>query len=177
MESLNKLSTRGRFVRGLLMAWVVVIACLSYFAAVYFEYRANYSSAWQLFSSRDMLLTFLLISMIWIATDAMLKLNEVYRSRPYSYILILHALENVIGVIVLLFAMVIFGIPNYGRSVLIMFGTLSFTLSFLSKVLFYHYLRRFRKRGRNARRVVFVADKAGERLMAQIMRHYDGDTR
>ena len=98
METAEKLSVRGRFVKSLISAAVVLIACVSYFVAVYVYYRNAYPSALALLFSRDMLLTFLLIAIIWSTAEMSLKLNEVYRSRPYSYILILHVLENIIGV-------------------------------------------------------------------------------
>lgn len=62
-----------------------------------------------------------------------MKLNEVYRSRPYSYILVLHVVENVLGVAVLLLVMTIFGMPNYGRDVIVLFCVLSTLLAFSVK--------------------------------------------
>ena len=173
METSEKLSVRGRFVKSLLAAAIVMLACIAYFTAVYVYYRQAYPSALALLCSRDMLLTFLLIAIIWATTETSLKLNEVYRSRPYSYILILHIVENIIGVACLLLCMVVFGLPNYGRMVLSLFCVLSILLSFVSKVLFYHILRNQRRKGRNMRNVLFVCDRSGERLLALINRHYE----
>ncbi len=173
METAEKLSVRGRFVKSLISAAVVLIACVSYFVAVYVYYRNAYPSALALLFSRDMLLTFLLIAIIWSTAEMSLKLNEVYRSRPYSYILILHVLENIIGVACLLLCMVVFGLPNYGRMVLALFWGLSIVLSFGSKIVFYHVLRNMRRKGRNMRSVLFVCDRSGERLLALINRHYE----
>lgn len=173
METSDKLSVRGRFVRSLLAAGVVVLACVAYFVAVMVYYRQAYPSPMSLLLSRDMLLTFLLISIIWATTESSLKLNEVYRSRPYSYILILHVVENLIGLAVLLLCMVLFGLPNYGRMVLALFCVLSIFLSFSAKILFYHALRVLRRKGRNMRSVLFVCDRSGERLLALINRHFE----
>lgn len=173
METSEKLSVRGRFVKSLLAAAIVMLACIAYFTAVYVYYRQAYPSALALLCSRDMLLTFLLIAIIWATTETSLKLNEVYRSRPYSYILILHIVENIIGVACLLLCMVVFSLPNYGRMVLSLFCVLSILLSFVSKVLFYHILRNQRRKGRNMRNVLFVCDRSGERLLALINRHYE----
>ncbi len=173
METSEKLSVRGRFVKSLLAAGVVLLACLAYYISVYVYYNVAYSSPLSLLFSRDMLLTFLLIAIIWATTETALKLNEVYRSRPYSYILILHVIENIVGVSVLLLCMVIFGLPNYGRMVLALFCVLSIIFSFSAKMLFYHVLRTMRRGGRNMRNVLFVCDKSGERLLALINRHYE----
>lgn len=173
METSEKLSVRGRFVKSLLAAGVVLLTCLAYFLSVCIYYRHAYPSLLAILGSRDMLLTFLLIAIIWATTETSLKLNEVYRSRPYSYILILHVVENIIGVAVLLLCMVVFGLPNYGRMVLALFCVLSIVFSFSSKMLFYHILRNQRRQGRNMRSVLFVCDRSGERLLALINRHYE----
>lgn len=173
METAEKLSVRGRFVKSLLAAGVVILTCLAYYFAVFVYYRHAYPSAMALLGSRDMLLTFLLIAIIWATTETSLKLNEVYRSRPYSYILILHVVENIIGLAVLLLCMVVFGLPNYGRVVLALFCVLSIVFSFSAKMLFYHVLRNQRRKGRNMRSVLFVCDRSGERILALINRHYE----
>jgi len=173
METAEKLSVRGRFVKSLLAAGVVFLTCLVYYLAVFVYYRHAYPSAMALLGSRDMLLTFLLIAIIWATTETSLKLNEVYRSRPYSYILILHVVENIIGLAVLLLCMVVFGLPNYGRVVLALFCVLSIVFSFSAKMLFYHVLRNQRRKGRNMRSVLFVCDRSGERILALINRHYE----
>ena len=173
METAEKLSVRGRFVKSLLAAGVVILTCLAYCFAVFVYYRHAYPSAMALLGSRDMLLTFLLIAIIWATTETSLKLNEVYRSRPYSYILILHVVENINGLAVLLLCMVVFGLPNYGRVVLALFCVLSIVFSFSAKMLFYHVLRNQRRKGRNMRSVLFVCDRSGERILALINRHYE----
>ncbi len=173
METAEKLSVRGRFVKSLLAAGVVILTCLAYYLAVFVYYRHAYPSAMALLGSRDMLLTFLLIAIIWATTETSLKLNEVYRSRPYSYILILHVVENIIGLAILLLCMVVFGLPNYGRIVLALFCVLSIVFSFSAKMLFYHVLRNQRRKGRNMRSVLFVCDRSGERILALINRHYE----
>ncbi len=173
MENLSKLSVRGRFAKSLLTAGVVVLACFAYFVSAYMYFGAGYGSVWNLLFSRGILLTFLFIAVIWSSIEAAMKLNEVYRSRPYSYILVLHVVENVLGVAVLLLVMTIFGMPNYGRDVIVLFCVLSTLLSFGAKVLFYHVLRTIRRNGRNMRNVVFVCDRSGERLLALIKRHYE----
>ncbi len=173
VETLNKLSVRGRFAKSALTAGVVALACIAYFVAVYVHYGNCFSSVWKLLFSRDMLLSFLLIAIIWSFCESMLKLNEVYRSRPYSYILVLHVIEGVVGVSVFLLATSIFGLPNYGRSVTILFCTIATTAAFFAKVLFYHILRTMRRKGRNMRNVVFICDSSGERLLALIRRHFE----
>ncbi len=173
METFDRLSNRGRFARTALLFGVVIFSCLSYFFAVYTFYHNSYSSFVSLFFSRDMLLSFFFITFIWSALESSLKLNEVYRSRPYSYILILHVIENILGVSIFIMLCVLFGLPNYGRSVLMLFGLLSTGLSFMGKVIFYHMLRHYRKKGYNVRKLVVLCDKSSERLLAQIMRHFE----
>lgn len=173
METSERLSIRGRFVKSVLTAGIVFIACFAYFISVFLHYGDSYGSALALLSSSDMLLTFLLIAIIWSMAETNLKLNEVYRSRPFSYILVLHVIENVIGVAALLMAMVVFGLPNFGREVLVLFGLISTLTAFLSKLLFYHILREQRRKGRNMRNVVFVCDKSGSRLLSLINRHFE----
>lgn len=173
METLNKLSDRGRFVKSLLAAGVAFLTCLSYFVAVYVHYGASYRGVGSLLFSSSMLLAFLFIAIIWTLCESTLKLNEVYRSRPYSYILVLHILETIIGLAVFLAAITLLGLPNYGRNVAMLFGVLSTVLNFGAKLIFYHTLRAMRRRGRNMRSVVFICDNSAERLIALIRRHYE----
>lgn len=173
METLNKLSDRGRFVKSLLAAGVAFLTCLSYFVAVYVHYGASYRGVGSLLFSSSMLLAFLFIAIIWSLCESTLKLNEVYRSRPYSYILVLHILETIIGLAVFLAAITLLGLPNYGRNVAMLFGVLSTVLNFGAKLIFYHTLRSMRRRGRNMRSVVFICDNSAERLIALIRRHYE----
>lgn len=173
METLNKLSARGRFVKSLLTAGVVLLTCISYFVAVYAHYGASYRGVGSLLFSGGMLLAFLLIAIIWTFTESILKLNEVYRSRPYSYILVLHILETVVGISVFLTLISLLGLPNYGRNVTMLFCVLSTTANFLAKILFYHILRTMRRKGRNMRSVVFFCDGSAERLIALVRRHFE----
>lgn len=173
MESINKLSNRGRFVKSLITAGSVVLACVSYFMSVYVHYGASYRSVWNLLFSRETILAFFFIAVIWSFAESMLKLNEVYRSRPYSYILILHVIESVVGTSVFLFAISLLGLPNYGRAVTMLFCTISASSIFICKMLFYHLLRSMRRKGRNMRNVVFVCDSSAERLIALIRRHFE----
>ncbi|MEE1346361.1 MAG: sugar transferase [Bacteroidales bacterium] len=173
METLNKLSVRGRFAKSLISVGVVLLTCIAYFVAVYVHYGSSYRSVCALLFSREMLLSFLFIAIIWSFAESILKLNEVYRSRPYSYILVLHIIEGAVGVSVFLMAISILGLPNYGRSVTLLFCTLSVSFSFFAKVMFYHALRTMRRKGRNMRNVVFVCDSSGERLIALIRRHFE----
>lgn len=173
METLNKLSARGQFVKSSLTAGVVLLTCLSYFVAVYVHYGVSYRGVGSLFFSSGMLLAFLFIAIIWSFTESVLKLNEVYRSRPYSYILVLHILETVIGISVFLAAISLLGLPNYGRNVAMHFCVISTTVNFLAKIIFYHILRSMRRQGRNMRSVVFICDGSAERLIALVRRHFE----
>ena len=93
METSEKLSVRGRFVKSLLAAGVVLLACLAYYISVYVYYNVAYSSPLSLLFSRDMLLTFLLIqisSFRYLGVRGKLK----HMCDPYIFMFPLNILED-----------------------------------------------------------------------------------
>ena len=144
MESPEKLSNRARFVSTLLTAGTVFIAMLSYFVAIYLFYNNSFHSI-EFLLNRDFLISCIFITLIWSTLEIWFGLNEVYRSRSYGYIVLYHIAESIIGVIVFTFALFLFGLPNYGRDVLLTFGAFSTILAILFKFAFYLLLRRYRR--------------------------------
>lgn len=172
MESPEKLSNRARFVSTLLTAGTVFIAMLSYFVAIYLFYNNSFHSI-EFLLNRDFLISCIFITLIWSTLEIWFGLNEVYRSRSYGYIVLYHIAESIIGVIVFTFALFLFGLPNYGRDVLLTFGGLSTILAILFKFAFYLLLRRYRRKGYNTTSIVFLCDKGGESLLESIYHRYE----
>lgn len=172
MESAEKLSNRAKFVSTLLTLVSVLVAMVSYFISIYIFYGNSYQSIEYLLN-KDFLISCVFIALFWSTIDAWLGLNEVYRSRSYGYIVLYHIAENIIGVILLTFTIVIFGLPNFGREVLFVFGAFSSFISIFCKLIFYYALKKARKRGYNSTSIVFLCDKGGVSLLSSIHSHYE----
>ncbi|MCF0190463.1 MAG: sugar transferase [Marinilabiliaceae bacterium] len=172
MVSTENLSSRGHFVKTLLTTATVTIAIVSYFLSIVLFHGKSYASLWNIINS-DFLITSVFIAIYWIALDIWLNLNEVYRSRSYGYVIIYHVVENVIGVILLTFTIVIFGLPSLGRPLILTFGAFSTIVTAFLKIIFYVSLRHLRKKGYNSKTVVFICDRGGEGLLNLIHKRYE----
>ncbi len=171
-EGLENISNRARFVRGMLTAMAALLAIISYFVSIYFFYGDKYPSVWSILN-RDFYLVCLFIIVYWSMLETWLKLNEVYRSRSVGYVVLFHIVESVLGTMFLSFTIIILGLSNYGRDVLLLFGGLSMALCLIAKLIFYALLRNYRKQGYNNKTVVFIADKVGERLIKLILKNFE----
>lgn len=168
----EKLSNRARFVMVMLTTMTVVLTLLSYFVAVATIYGHAYPRIWNIINP-DFLIVCLFISIYWSLLDTWLKLNEVYRSRSYGYIVLFHFVESVLGVILLTFTSVVFGLTFYGRNVMFIFGGLCFCSTLTAKLLFYFIMRKARRNGYNSRKVFFVCDKGGDKLLSLLYKNYE----
>lgn len=166
------LSDRAKFVTTMLTTGTILITIISYLVSIVAFYGDNYPSLVYIFN-RDFCITILFIALYWSVIDTWLKLNEVYRSRSFSQIILYHILEGVIGVILLTATIVILGLTSYGRNVLLLFGALSTTMCFLAKFIFYKALRHYRKAGLNNKTVIFICDKRGAPLLDLIYRRFE----
>ncbi len=167
--STERLSNRARFVRVMLMVVTVMLAVVAYFVSIYINHGQQYHGI-AMILNRDFWLTSLFIVVYWLLLDSVLHLNEVYRGRSFSYIFLNIFLENLIGVILLAFTMLLFGLPNFGRETLLLFGGISTALALGSKFAFYELLRSLRRKEFNVKRVVFISDHTGKRLLDLILR-------
>lgn len=159
-------------MRIMLTISTVGCAILSYLVTIAILYGNTYPSVWNIINPSSMI-TCVFIAIYWSLLDTWLKLNEVYRSRSYGYIVLFHFVENLLGVVMLTFTAVILGLTSYGRNVLFIFGAFSTISSLLIKMVFYIELRRLRKKGYNNKKVFFVCDKAGDSLINILHRRYE----
>lgn len=166
------LSNRAKFVRTSLTLGTVLITIVSYFLSIAIFYNDSYPSFLYIFN-RDFFVTSLFIVVYWSIADTWFKLNEVYRSRSFGYIVLYHILEGLVGLVLLTATIVILGLTNYGRNVLLLFGAMSTTLCFIAKVIFYKALRHYRKNGLNNKTVVFICDQKGAPLLDSIYRRFE----
>ncbi|MBP5364465.1 MAG: sugar transferase [Bacteroidales bacterium] len=172
MVSTQGLSNRGRFVRAAQTAGVVILTIISYFVSIAIFYKDSYASVFDIIN-RDFVISIVFIALYWSALDTWLKLNEIYRSRAYGYILLYHIAEGVLGVMCLTFTFLLLGLTMYGRATMLTFGGLSTMSVFLSRMVFYALLRNYRKRGFNTKNVVFICDKGGERLLRLLNKRFE----
>ncbi|MCQ2228863.1 MAG: sugar transferase [Bacteroidales bacterium] len=168
----DTLSNRARFVMVMLTVATVFMAIVSYFISVAVVYGSSYASILHILNP-DFIITCVFIALYWATLDTWLKLNEVYRSRSYGYIVLFHIVENVLGIMLITFTSVILGLTNYGRHMLLLFGALSTISSLTFKLLFYWGLRKARKKGYNNRKVFFICDKGGDSLLSLLHKRYE----
>ena len=172
MENAGNLSNRAQFAKGALTSATALLAVLSYLLAVIIM-RADEELTLQVVLSRDNVLSCVFIVIFWVAIDTWLRLNEVYRSRSYAYVVLFHLIEGVLGCVMLVFTQTMLGLPFYNRSFIVLFGIISLFLCITAKISFYVIMRRMRIRGRNIKYVAFVCDKEGENLLRLLLKNVE----
>lgn len=172
MSNYQGLSNRGRFARTAQTVGVVILTVISYFVSIAIFYKDAYPSLSYIIN-RDFIITIVFIALYWTGLDIWLKLNEVYRSRAYGYILLYHIVEGLLGVMCLMFTFMALGLTTYGRNVMLTFGAISTSCIFIGRIIFYIVLRKFRKKGYNSKKVLFICDKGGENLLKLINSRFE----
>lgn len=156
-----------------LLTGVVLVACAAFYGAVAWHHCHGWDDLRELATSQSMLLSWLLIAILYVSAEKILKLDQIYRSRPNSYLLLLYMAENACCTLALTLLLGFLGLPTYGFRTLMLFACASTAGTFLLKVVFYTALRSYRRNGHNRRRLVIICDETATRLVAQINRHYE----
>ncbi len=108
---------------------------------------------------------------IWFMLSKILRLSELYRSRPYSVLLFNCILLSVIGSAFLGFF--IFLIQQYYVSVmpLLYFAGINLVLTFAFKFLVFSIFKNARKKGYNSRTVLIIGDRSSAYFIKMLLSH------
>lgn len=157
------LREKEKVVKNALAFFDVVIAWVSFNLALYIFFE-NFS----FFNSKDSIILHLLIAGIWWALSKGLRLNELYRSRPYSVVLFNVIGVSVIGSGLLGLSVLVFNLFYIGLTPIIYFCGMVTALTFLEKLLIYIYMKGARRKGLNYRTILIIGDKSASTFIMQI---------
>ncbi len=119
--------------------------------------------------NKDSIILHLLILGIWLVLSKTLRLNELYRSRPYSVLLFNVIVMSLLGSGLLALAVFVFNLFYIGLIPILYFGGIVTFLTFVEKVVIYHYMKSARKRGLNYRNILIVGDKSAGTFINQVL--------
>lgn len=158
------LREKEKVVNNALAVFDVLVAWISFESAlwIYFEQLS-------FIRNKDTLILHLLILGIWLALSKALRLNEIYRSRPYSILLFNVIVMSVLGAGLLALAVFFFNLFYIGLIPILYFGIIVTAVTFLEKLFIYQYMKRARRRGLNYRNVLIVGDKSAATFIKQIL--------
>ncbi|MCU4176531.1 sugar transferase [Carboxylicivirga sp. N1Y90] len=158
------LREKEKVVHNALAALDVLIAWISFEIALWFHFEQL-----AFIRNKDSVILHLLILVIWLVLSKGLRLNELYRSRPYSVVLFNVIVMSILGSGLLALSVFVFNLFYIGLVPILYFGGIVTLLTFIEKVLIYQYLKGARKRGLNYRNILIVGDKSASTFINQIL--------
>jgi len=143
----------------------VIIAWFSFNLALFVHFKQ-----FTFVNNKDSIILHLLILGIWWMLSKTLRLNELYRSRPYSVVLFNVMGASVLGAGILGLSVFVFNLYYIGLTPIVYFGAIVTALTFIEKVLIYSYMKGARRKGLNYRTILIVGDKSASTFISQIIK-------
>ncbi|MDN5290174.1 MAG: hypothetical protein PWQ06_413 [Anaerophaga sp.] len=159
------LREKAKVVNRFLAIVDVLIAIISYNLAVYIE-----QGYLEPLTNKDSIIIHFLLIFFWYTFARAFRLNQLYRSRPYSVVLFGCLSLAVVGTSVLMLFVWILDLYSIGFSRLLMFGGINLILTFGFKVLNYSFMKRARSKGFNTLNVVVIGDNSARSFLRQMVK-------
>nr|WP_319401209.1 sugar transferase [uncultured Carboxylicivirga sp.] len=157
------LREKEKVVYNALAAFDVLIAWISFELALWFHFEQL-----TFIRNKDSIILHLLILVIWLVLSKALRLNELYRSRPYSILLFNVIVMAILGTGILALAVFVFNLFYIGLIPILYFGGIVALLTFIEKLGIYQYMKSARRRGLNYRNILIVGDSSANNLINQM---------
>ncbi|MBS2100788.1 sugar transferase [Carboxylicivirga linearis] len=157
------LREKEKVVYNALAAFDVLIAWISFEISLLIHFEQL-----TFIRNKDSIILHLLILGIWLVLSKALRLNELYRSRPYSILLFNVIVMSALGAGILALSVFVFNLFYIGLIPILYFGGTVAVLMFVEKVLIYHYMKSARRRGLNYRNILIVGDSSASNFINQI---------
>jgi exopolysaccharide biosynthesis polyprenyl glycosylphosphotransferase len=159
------LREKARVVNNFLAIVDVIIAVVSYNLAVFIELKHLEPLA-----NKDSIIIHFLLVFLWYILAKALRLNQLYRSRPYSVVLFGCLSLAVVGTSALILFVWIFDLYSIDFSRLLLFGVIDLILTFGVKMLHYSFMKRARAQGFNTLHVIVIGDHTARSFLRQIVK-------
>jgi exopolysaccharide biosynthesis polyprenyl glycosylphosphotransferase len=159
------LREKAKVVNRLLAIVDVIIALVSFNIAVLIE--KGYLLPFQ---NKDSIILHFVIVALWYILARTFRLNQLYRSRPYSAVLFACLSLAVAGTAFLAMSVWALNLHSIGLRLLIYFGAIDLVFTFLFKVFNYSFLKRARANGHNTSNVVVIGDNSARSFLRQMVK-------
>lgn len=163
---MSMLKEKEHFVRSLLGFLDVVVGWIA------LNYSMNFFGfSERFYGSNDYLILNICILAVWFYLSKLLRLSEIYRSRPYSVILFNCLGLSFLGSGIIGLAIFAFRLDYIGMMPLIFFALINSFLMFISKGIIFSLLKYFRRNGKNYRYIVIIGDNSAAPFIRQIIKN------
>lgn len=159
------LKEKAKVVNRFLAIIDVVIALVSYNIAVFIEYGRLLPV-----QNKDSIILHFIIIVVWFLLSRTFRLNQLYRSRPYSAVLFGCLSLAVVGTAVLALAVWALALHSIGLNQLLVFAGINLVLTFGVKVINYSFLKSARSKGFNTSNVVVIGDQSARSFLRQMVK-------
>ena len=143
----------------------IAVALISFNLALYIEFKEFPVLI------KDSIILQLLIVMLWGVLVGIFGLNTLYRSRPYSVVLINCFAVSLVGTSLLVVSTMIFNLYYIGITPLIFFVGISIVFTFGFKLLIFKIFKTVRKRGYNFLNILVIGDSTALSFLRLIDTH------
>ncbi len=157
---------KNKIINNFLAFIDVVIAWVSLEITYYIQHGDFY-----FLEDKGFVIQHFLILFIWFTLSKILRLSELYRSRPYSVLFINCILLSITGTAFLVFFVFIIEQHYINTTTLLHFIAITFTLTFTFKFLVFSMFKNARKKGYNTRTVLIVGDRSSVQLIKLFLSH------
>ena len=123
------------------------------------------------FDSKESILLHSLLLFIWFILSKLLRLSELYRTRPYSVLLFNCILLSFIGSAFFIFIVFILKQQYIGIKPFVLFAGINLVLTFSFKFIVFVLFRHARKMGYNTRTVIIMGDKSADVIIKMFLNH------
>ncbi len=159
------LREKAKVVNRLLAIVDVVIALASFNLAVLID-RGQLMPL----QNKDSIILHFVIVALWYILARTFRLNQLYRSRPYSAVLFGCLSLAVAGTAFLGVSVWAFNLHTMGLRILLYFGAIDLVLTSAFKLLNYSFLKRARAKGFNTSNVVVIGDSSARSFLRQMVK-------
>ena len=143
-----------------LFAWIALNITLWYF-------KGSISK----FDAIDAVLLHLLVLIVWFVLSKVLRLSELYRSRPNSILLFNCILLSILGPSLLVLLVYVIDQEFIRLKPMVYFAAIDLLLTYVYKFILFSVFKKARSKGLNFRNVLFVGDKSLVPIVNKFSRH------
>ena len=159
------LREKAKVVNSFLAIVDVLIAIISYNLSVFIELGHL-----DPLTNKDSIIIHFLLIFLWYILAKALRLNQLYRSRPYSVVLFGCLNLAVVGTSALILFVWILDLYSIDFSRLLLFGIIDLFLTFGFKLVNYSYMKRARSKGFNTLHVIVIGDRTARSFLRRIVK-------
>ncbi len=141
-----------------------VIAWISLYL-VFFLQKGNID----FLTRKDTVILYIALILGWFVLSGILRVSELYRSRPYSVLLFNCILLSLIGTIYLVVLFFLLEQQLIDLKLLLYFAVLNLALTFTFKITLFSAFKNARKKGYNFRTVIVIGDKTAIPIVRKML--------